>query len=107
VPPGRCAVALGTRDGRSEAVIVVEASDDGWLDAAIGVLRSALDASVRVTLVRSRRGTIPRTSSGKPRRRLLWHRAGDDTLTGDVLHSTHSDDRPAQRTTPGLDGTAA
>ncbi|WP_392965203.1 AMP-binding protein [Streptomyces sp. LN245] len=107
VPPGRCAVALGTRDGRSEAVIVVEAPDDGWLDAAIGVLRSALDASVRVTLVRSRRGTIPRTSSGKPRRRLLWHRAGDNTLTGDVLHSTHSDDRPAQRTTPGLDGAAA
>jgi acyl-CoA synthetase (AMP-forming)/AMP-acid ligase II len=107
VPPGRCAVALGTRDGSSEAVIVVEASGDGWLEAATGVLRSTLDASVRVTLVRSRRGTIPRTSSGKPRRRLLWQRAGDNTLTGDVLHRTHGDDRSARATTPGLDGAAA
>jgi hypothetical protein len=88
-------------------VIVVEASGDGWLEAATGVLRSTLDASVRVTLVRSRRGTIPRTSSGKPRRRLLWQRAGDNTLTGDVLHRTHGDDRSARATTPGLDGAAA
>ncbi|MFF7360793.1 AMP-binding protein [Streptomyces sp. NPDC008125] len=106
VPPGRCAVALGTRDGRPGAVIVVEVAGDGWLGAVTGVLRSALDASVSVTVVRARRGTIPRTSSGKPRRRLLWRQAGENAIAGDVLHSTHSDDRPTAQTAPVLDGAA-
>ncbi|MBL3668014.1 AMP-binding protein [Streptomyces sp. M2CJ-2] len=109
VPPGRCAVALGARDGRPGAVIVVEAPGDGWLEAVTGTLRSALDTSVAVTVVRARRGTIPRTSSGKPRRRLLWRRAGEGTLAGDVLHSTHQHHHltePTAPTAPQLDGAA-
>jgi acyl-CoA synthetase (AMP-forming)/AMP-acid ligase II len=104
VPPGRCAVALGTRDGHSGAVVVVEAPGDDWLDAVTGVLRSALDTTVAVTVVRARRGTIPRTSSGKPRRRLLWRQAGEGALTGDVLHSTHQ--HLTEPTAPRLDGAA-
>ncbi|MFD7807462.1 AMP-binding protein [Streptomyces cellulosae] len=106
VPPGRCAVALGDRDGRPGAVIVVEAPGDGWLEAVRGALRSALDTSVALTVVRARRGTIPRTSSGKPRRRLLWRLAGEGTLAGDVLHRTHGPDDPTEPTAPRLDGAA-
>ncbi len=106
VPPGRCAVALGDRDGRPGAVIVVEAPGDGWLEAVRGALRSALDASVALTVVRARRGTIPRTSSGKPRRRLLWRQAGEGTLAGDVLHRTHGPYDPTEPTAPRLDGAA-
>ncbi|WP_340379380.1 AMP-binding protein [Streptomyces sp. SS7] len=111
VPPGRCAVALGTLDGRGGAVVVVEAPGEEWLEAVTGVLRSALDTTVEVTVVRARRGTIPRTSSGKPRRRLLWRQAAEGTLAGDVLRAPHPTHRPAPPTAPQptathLDGAA-
>jgi acyl-CoA synthetase (AMP-forming)/AMP-acid ligase II len=98
---GRCAVALGTWQGRNRAVVVVESSDTRWLDPAAGVLRAALDDSVALTVVRARRGAIPRTSSGKPRRRVVWRHACDDELPGEIVHDTFT-------TTPTahLDGAA-
>ncbi|WP_328914613.1 MULTISPECIES: AMP-binding protein [unclassified Streptomyces] len=91
VPAGRCAVALGSWRGQGRAVAVVETQDDSWLPAATAMLRTVLDDSVAVTVLRTRRGVIPRTSSGKPRRRLMWQQAGDGTLPGDVLHDTFQD----------------
>ncbi|MEV1077628.1 AMP-binding protein [Streptomyces sp. NPDC050211] len=106
VPAGRCAVALGARGGQSGAVVVVEAAGDDWLEPVTAVLRTALDTSVSVTVVRARRGTIPRTSSGKPRRRLLWRQAGEGAPLGDVLHTTHLDQHLTEPTAAQLDGAA-
>jgi len=100
VPAGRCAVALGAAEGRGRAVAVVEAPDDSWLPAALTMLRTGLDESVAVTVVRARRGTIPRTSSGKPRRRLMWQQAADGTLAGHVLHDTFPVDAAAASPAP-------
>ncbi|NGN69412.1 fatty acyl-AMP ligase [Streptomyces sp. A7024] len=95
VPPGRCAVALGTDEGRGRAVVVVEAAAGEWLDPAVTLLRSALGDAARVTFVTARRGTVPRTSSGKPRRRLLWRQASAGELPGEVVHVTFGRDEHA------------
>jgi acyl-CoA synthetase (AMP-forming)/AMP-acid ligase II len=84
---GRCLAALGTAGGADHAVVVIEAADSGWLDGALAVLRAATDDVVRVTIVRGARGSIPRTSSGKPRRRLVWQQHLDRRLSGDIVYS--------------------
>jgi acyl-CoA synthetase (AMP-forming)/AMP-acid ligase II len=104
VPAGRCAVALGSSGGRGRAVAVVESAGDEWLPAVTTMLRTSLDASVAVTVLRARRGVIPRTSSGKPRRRLMWQQAGDGTLPGDVLYDTFASPTPAPAATSTATG---
>lgn len=107
VPAGRCAVVLGSSGGQGRAIAVVESQDDTWLPAVTTMLRTSLDASVAVTVLRTRRGVIPRTSSGKPRRRLMWQQAGDGTLPGDILHDTYTAVTTATaKTTARLDGAA-
>ncbi len=86
VPAGRCAVSLGATEDAHHAVVLVEATGADWLDGALAVLRSVADESVTVTVIRMRRGGIPRTSSGKARRRLIWRQFQDGLLAGDVLH---------------------
>ncbi|MFJ1702300.1 AMP-binding protein [Kitasatospora sp. NPDC088346] len=95
VPVGRCAVALGGSEQAHRAVLLVEAAGDQWLAPALGVLRSVLDGSVEVTVVRVQRGGIPRTSSGKPRRRLIWRQFQDGEVGGDVLHGELATAAPA------------
>jgi acyl-CoA synthetase (AMP-forming)/AMP-acid ligase II len=71
LPARRVAALLGVRDGRPEAVLVVERPPAGALDGVPEQLRLAAEgAAVSVHDVPV--GAIPRTSSGKPRRRLLW-----------------------------------
>jgi acyl-CoA synthetase (AMP-forming)/AMP-acid ligase II len=88
VGSGRCAVALGSWQGRDRAIVVVESGNGDWLEAAVGVLSAALGGSVELAVYRARRGTIARTSSGKPRRRVTWQRACDGSLSAEVLHDT-------------------
>jgi acyl-CoA synthetase (AMP-forming)/AMP-acid ligase II len=101
IPAGRCVVALANTDGGDHALVAVESKDAPWLESAIAVLRSAVDDDVQVTIVKVKRGAIPRTSSGKPRRRLVWRQFHDQELAGDVIYST-SGSKPlseAERTT--------
>jgi len=84
---GRCLAALGTADSAEHVVVIVEAADSRWLDGALSVLRAATDDDLAVTIVRGERGSIPRTSSGKPRRRLVWQQLLDSRLPGDVVYS--------------------
>jgi acyl-CoA synthetase (AMP-forming)/AMP-acid ligase II len=100
VPVGRLAVALGTWEGQGRAVAVVETKDDTWVQATATLLRSALDDGAAVTIMRARRGAIPRTSSGKPRRRLMWRQVCQGELPGDVLHDTF--DTPGAAAGPGI-----
>ncbi|MGW4802912.1 AMP-binding protein [Kitasatospora sp. NPDC004272] len=86
IPVGRCAVALGAGEDSLHAVVLIEAAGDQWLEPATAVLRSATDETVKATVLRVQRGGIPRTSSGKPRRRLIWRQYQDGELVGDLLH---------------------
>lgn len=82
---GRVAVALGTEGATDHVVVLVESTGTDWLDGALSVLRSATGEDVRITVSRGGRGDIPRTSSGKPRRRLLWQLRQDGRLPGELV----------------------
>src|SRR5204862_2053266 len=71
VPASRVAALLGERRGRPTAVAVFEHARPEWLADAAKVL-AARGEGVDVVLVDAPRGSINRTSSGKPRRRPMW-----------------------------------
>jgi acyl-CoA synthetase (AMP-forming)/AMP-acid ligase II len=85
IPAGRCVVALGNSEEGDHAVVIVEAKENAWLESAVALLRSVVDDTVHVSIVKVKRGTIPRTSSGKPRRRLIWRQFQEQELAGDVI----------------------
>jgi acyl-CoA synthetase (AMP-forming)/AMP-acid ligase II len=72
VPPRRVAVLLGHVDGRAHVVALFERAEPDW-PARAGPLLGRLTEGARVVLLDAPAGTIARTASGKPRRRLLWH----------------------------------
>jgi acyl-CoA synthetase (AMP-forming)/AMP-acid ligase II len=84
VGPGCVAVLLGRSHGVDRAVALVEtkSSPEGWHDRVLATLRARtsphFDCSARV----GRPGAISRTSSGKPRRRVMWRSFVADELTG-------------------------
>lgn len=83
LPGHRLAVALGMHNGRPTAVAVLEHPRSGWSEVAEQVVRRRTDgASVVVASVP--RGAIARTSSGKPKRRVLWHAFVGGTLAAAV-----------------------
>jgi acyl-CoA synthetase (AMP-forming)/AMP-acid ligase II len=85
---GNCLVALGDAGGAPQAIAVVESADTGWLDGAVSVLRASTAEAVRLTVVRVPRGGIPRTTSGKPRRRLVWRQFQEQRLKGDIIYAS-------------------
>lgn len=71
IPERRVAVLLGVRDGRPTAVALFAAAKPGWRRIAHEVLAEWLgDAELLSAEVP--RGGIAVTSSGKPRRRVIW-----------------------------------
>jgi fatty-acyl-CoA synthase len=81
IKKGRCIVMpLVSRRGAGAAAIV-EAPPGQWVEpAARQILRTAGGFDLSVQIYSADLGTIPKTSSGKPRRRVLWQRM----LAGDV-----------------------
>jgi len=79
LPGHRLAVALGIRDGRPTAVAVLEHPQSGWAELAEQVVRRRTEGAL-VVVAPVPRGAIARTSSGKPKRRLLWHSFVGGTL---------------------------
>ncbi|MDF2704691.1 MAG: AMP-dependent synthetase and ligase [Nonomuraea muscovyensis] len=84
VPPLRVAALLGVRDGTPTAVALFEQAAPEWLETCRTLLAQRTEGA-RVVVVNAPRGSIARTSSGKPKRRLLWRRFLDDMLPGDVV----------------------
>jgi acyl-CoA synthetase (AMP-forming)/AMP-acid ligase II len=72
VPRPRIAVLLGEHGGTPTAVLLSEEPQGAWRQAAEALLRRQTGGA-RVVFVATARGGISRTSSGKPRRRPLWH----------------------------------
>ena len=78
VSPGRCVVFACPGAEQGEIAAVAEAPEEGWARAAEEVLRAKVGEEVIVRIFAGVKGSIRRTSSGKPRRRLMWEllRAG-------------------------------
>ncbi|MEV0282115.1 AMP-binding protein [Streptomyces sp. NPDC050610] len=75
------AVLLGSRGGIPAAVAVVERPPGPWTAEVVRRLRQR-ETDLDVAVVTGPRGTILRTSSGKPRRRAMWRAH----LTGALGH---------------------
>ena len=82
VPAHRVVVLLGVHRGEPTAVAIVERCVDEWLPSIAAVLRGMSEGS-RALVIDAPRTTIERTSSGKPRRRVLWQRFANGTLPGE------------------------
>ena len=75
VAAGRSAV-VGSPDGTAIAAFV-ERDGGPWEQSAARMLGRVVGGNIDVDVIACERGTIPRTSSGKPRRRLLWQQMAD------------------------------
>jgi acyl-CoA synthetase (AMP-forming)/AMP-acid ligase II len=84
-------VVFGRFDGLDTVAAVVERERGAWVEAAARRLRSETGRSARVLILEVPRHTIPRTSSGKPRRRLL----GQELMEGRLPATTLLDWRQA------------
>jgi acyl-CoA synthetase (AMP-forming)/AMP-acid ligase II len=82
LPARRMTVLLGIRDGRASGVVVFENEQEGWAAIATDVLGAAL-GDADLIAVNVPRGGIAVTSSGKPRRRVMWRSFLDSSLRGD------------------------
>jgi acyl-CoA synthetase (AMP-forming)/AMP-acid ligase II len=71
LPGHRVAAALGVHRGVPTAVVFLEMPRAGWHAVGERVLRRRAEGAA-VAVLEVAAGTIPRTSSGKPRRRALW-----------------------------------
>ncbi|MBW3668373.1 MAG: AMP-binding protein [Actinobacteria bacterium] len=80
VPAGRVAAALGAVGEEPTVVMVFEEARPEQLESAERAVRRHASGA-RVVIVNGPRGTISFTSSGKPKRRLLWSAFLDGTLT--------------------------
>lgn len=78
LPLRRLAVALGVRRGEPTALVVLEEPTAAAAAAtARHVVRRRIEGAA-VAVLLGGHGTVPRTSSGKPRRRILWNSLVDD-----------------------------
>nr|WP_237550531.1 AMP-binding protein [Streptomyces sp. SID8354] len=95
VPHRRTAALLGVHRGRATAVVLLDRQHPGWVDTAHTLLRRELPDADRVVLSVPV-GVLSRTTSGKPRRRPLWHDYCEGRLPGEPLAP------PAPPTSPAL-----
>ena len=85
VPAGRVVVVFGHFDGLDTVAAVVERERGAWVEAAARRLRSETGRGARVLILQVPRHAIPRTSSGKPRRRLLGQELMEGALPATTL----------------------
>jgi acyl-CoA synthetase (AMP-forming)/AMP-acid ligase II len=85
VPAGRVVVVFGQFDGQDTVAAVVERQRGAWVEPAARRLRSETGRTARVLILEVPRHAIPRTSSGKPRRRLLGQELMEGTLPTTTL----------------------
>jgi acyl-CoA synthetase (AMP-forming)/AMP-acid ligase II len=68
----RIAALLGSVGTADWAILLIEKAGNPSWDDVMAVLRRLVGTDVRVRLLTGPAGSIARTSSGKPRRRLMW-----------------------------------
>ncbi|KUJ69161.1 hypothetical protein ACZ90_12415 [Streptomyces albus subsp. albus] len=80
----RCAVVLGSAAGQDLALVLLEQPEPAGspADEVLAAVRAHTSDQVRIVVLRGPRGAIPRTSSGKPRRRVLWRELTRSAVDG-------------------------
>jgi acyl-CoA synthetase (AMP-forming)/AMP-acid ligase II len=91
----RCVVFSGSRPHGDEIVVLAERSPGDWVDPVVEQLDALVPDPVGVRVLSAKRGTIARTSSGKPRRAYLWGRH----LAGELRAETVYERRPVREGT--------
>lgn len=86
----RPAVLLGALDGVDTAVVVVEHRPGPWVEEVVRVLRRHVEG-IGVRVVAGPRGTVRRTTSGKPRRRPMWDAFVAGTIGGTEVAAALAD----------------
>ncbi|WP_084510709.1 AMP-binding protein [Nocardia lijiangensis] len=86
ITKGKLAAVALTELGAPGIALFAEAPSGDWIAQARRVIRGELGPAAAITIVTGPRGTIRRTSSGKPRRRHLWQLFRDGGLTGVEVH---------------------
>ncbi|MDQ3934019.1 MAG: AMP-binding protein [Actinomycetota bacterium] len=87
VPKGKCAVLAGTHAGANVLAALVELPPGGWVEEVAAMLEREGDEATRIAVISAEPGSIERTSSGKPRRRVMWQRLVAGELPGQVVHA--------------------
>ncbi len=95
ITKGKLAAVAITDAGAQGVALFAEAAAGDWIAEARKVIRGELGPAQTVEIVTGPRGTIRRTSSGKPRRRHMWQVYRDGGLDGVVVH--RSDDHALDR----------
>lgn len=83
--PGRCVVFGGADEDAGTLVALVEEEPGPWVEPAAQALESAAGADAGIKILAGPRGSIERTSSGKPRRRPMWQRLLEQRLEAEVV----------------------
>lgn len=92
----RKAVVLAGADGEGNTIAaVVEARRGAWVEAVARILEAEAGGDANVKVLASPPRTIQLTSSGKPRRRVMWQELVDGHISGEVVFARsngHADD---------------
>lgn len=83
IPERRATVLLGVRDGVPTAAVVFELPRPEWIGTSVEVLSEQLEDAELLAVVVPR-GGLAVTSSGKPRRRVMWQALCAGTIEGRV-----------------------
>jgi acyl-CoA synthetase (AMP-forming)/AMP-acid ligase II len=87
LPAGRNTALLGSVGGTDTVAVIVEDTGTPWLDAIAPALRAMVSDTTAIAVFRGGRTTVERTSSGKPRRRVLWRRLLDGQAPGELVYT--------------------
>lgn len=93
LPRGRFSIIAGG----DEVVALVETPTGPWVEEVAKLLVRYVCEQYALTIVSAPRGSIERTSSGKPRRRPMWQAYQAGELPGEVAATTREDRAPVAR----------
>lgn len=94
VPRHRCVALAAVDELETTLAVVFEAVPGPWVDDVVALLESTLGGDVRLKVLTGPPGTIMRTSSGKPRRRVMWQHLVAGTLSARVAYDSSGADAP-------------
>jgi alkylation response protein AidB-like acyl-CoA dehydrogenase/acyl-CoA synthetase (AMP-forming)/AMP-acid ligase II len=88
VSKGKVVVLAGADGERNVLAAVVEATRGAWVHEVQRILEAEVGGEAAIKIVASPPRTIQRTSSGKPRRRVMWKDFIGGSVPGEVVYST-------------------
>jgi acyl-CoA synthetase (AMP-forming)/AMP-acid ligase II len=89
--PGRYVALMGTAGGTDVVCAIVETDEVDWLESLRAAFSATVSEDIVVALFRGDKGCIERTSSGKPRRRVLWRHLLDGELPVELIYTNWTD----------------